>query len=125
MKLFSLLNAVTNSTVVVDEADAILSYRDFQQPLINVFLGSRNNNLNMIFVSKRPFLIPILFRSQADEFVIFGTEEEKDIAYLTKRIRTEFPKDPFKLSVGEAIVWNHGDKPVVRQFSKFESHPKP
>jgi hypothetical protein len=114
-----------NSTIVVDEADALYSVSKFEEPLNNLFLGSRNNNLNLHYMSKRPFLIPVLVRSQADRFVVFCTEEKRDIEYLVGRVRTIFPKDPFKLAVGEAIVlvkqgqeWN----PKIQRFPKFNSN---
>lgn len=118
-KLFFLMAAFRNCTILWDEADALFSSRHFERPMEDVFLGSRNNNANMIYVAKRPFLIPILVRSQADEFVIFKTEEERDIDYLSKRLRKAFPKNPFDLQMGEAILFKSGTTPTVHQFPKF------
>ena len=118
--LFKTLTKFRNSLIVVDEADALFTVNDFKKPLQDVFLGSRNNNVSMIFVGKRPSLIPIIVRSQADKFVIFCVEEEWDIQYLTKRIKQTFPKDVYKLEKGEAIVWESGEKPYVEQFDKFK-----
>src|SRR5712692_6615705 len=90
-----------NSTIVIDEADAFYSVPKFEQPLNNLFLGSRNNNLNLYYMVKRPTLVPVLVRSQVDRFLVFRTEEQWDIDYLSKRTRKIFPKDPFKLDIGE------------------------
>ncbi len=119
VKLFYLLSGVSNCTLVIDEADAIFSERKFSQPLTNIFLGSRNNNVSMIFVGKRPFLLPILIRSQADEYIIFGIEETRDIQYLENRIRKDFPVAPEQLKMGNFIVAKQGEKPVLFHVSKF------
>ena len=119
VKLFYLLSGVSNCTLVIDEADAIFSERKFSQPLQNIFLGSRNNNVSMIFVGKRPFLLPILIRSQADEYIIFGIEEERDINYLENRIRKDFPIPPEKLQMGHFIIAKQGEKPTLHRVSKF------
>jgi len=120
VKLFYLLAGFSNCTIVVDEADAIFSEKKFVQPLLNVFLGSRNNGINMIFVGKRPFLIPIFVRSQADEYVIFGIEEANDIRYLEHRTRIAFPKPPEKLERGEAIIYRQGGKPELVRVPKYK-----
>jgi len=111
--LFNTMQGFRNCTIVIDEADSIFQIRDFSVPLINVFLGSRNNNVNMYFVGKRPFLLPIVIRSQADEYVIFGVNEERDIQYLSARLRQQFPKDPYKLERGEAIMFKDGEVPKL------------
>lgn len=118
-KLFELMGGFRNCTILWDEADALFSSRYLERPITDVFLGSRNNNCNMLFVSKRPFLIPVMVRSQADEFVIFRTEEERDIDYLSKRLRKAFPKNPFDLKMGEAILFKTDATPTVHQFPKF------
>jgi hypothetical protein len=117
--IFRLFAAFQSCTLVIDEADALFSMREFERPLIDVFLGSRNNNINMIFVAKRPFLIPIIVRSQADLFVIFKTEEKRDIDYLSNRLRTQWPKDPYKLDKGEAIIYKQGQEPKIQRFTLF------
>lgn len=121
IKLFQVFSSFQNCTIVIDEADSIFSVRHFCNPLINVFLGSRNNNINMIFVAKRPFLIPILVRSQADEYVIFGTRESRDIDYLESRIQKQFPKNPFHLNLGEAILIQYDNVPELIQTEKWEN----
>lgn len=111
-----------NATIVIDEADALYSVTKFEGPLNDLFLGSRNNNLNLHYMSKRPFLVPVLIRSQVDRFVIFCTEEKRDVEYLIGRTRTIFPKDPFHLAVGEAIVMvKQGQEwvPKIQRFPKF------
>jgi hypothetical protein len=118
-QLYKLLSNFRNCTIVVDEADAIFTVRKFERPLIDVFLGSRNNNVSMIFIGKRPFLIPIFIRSQTDTFTVFCVEEENDINYLSKRVKQDFPKDVFKLERGEAIVFKSGEKPMVQIYDKF------
>ena len=119
-ELYRMLSKFRNCTIVVDEADSIFTVNKFQKPLIDVFLGARNNNVSMIFIGKRPSLIPIIVRSQADTFTIFCVEEEYDINYLEKRVKQEFPKDVFKLERGEAIIFKSGEKPIVTQFDKFK-----
>jgi hypothetical protein len=120
---FRLFTGLMNCHLIVDEADALFTNHAFLQPLTNIFLGSRNNAVNIFFVGKRPFLIPILVRSQADKFVIFRIEEERDIKYLEGRIRSSMPKDPFKLEKGEAIIIEeiNGEKIArLEKFPKFE-----
>lgn len=118
--LFELMVHFRNCTIVVDEADAIFTDNLFKKLLLDVFLGSRNNNVGMIFIGKRPVLIPIFIRSQADIFTIFCIEEEWDINYLSKRVKQDFPKDVYRLERGEAIVFNSGEKPNVVIFDKFK-----
>src|SRR5712691_3863290 len=48
--LFKYFKHFRNCTIVVDEADSLFSDRQFEKGLFNVFLGSRNNNVSMIFV---------------------------------------------------------------------------
>lgn len=113
-----------NSTIVVDEADALYSVQKFNEPLDNLFLGSSNNNLNLYYMSKRPFLVPVLIRSNVERFVIFRTEEKRDVDYLAARTRQQFPADPFNLKVGQAIVFcpRLGEVPKLHQFPKFTEH---
>jgi hypothetical protein len=118
--LFQLMKDFRNCTIVIDEADAIFTVEHFKRKLRDVFLGSRNNNVSMIFLGKRPSLIPIIVRSQADRFVIFAVEEQWDVQYLTSRLRQTFPKDVFKLERGEAIEWESGEKPRLVTFDKFK-----
>lgn len=117
--LFYSMKYFQNCTIVIDEADALFTVKDWEKPLTDVFLGSRNNNINLYFMTKRPSLLPILVRSQADRFVVFCTEEQWDIDYLSKRLRKAFPKDPFRLSVGEAIVLKQGQEPALHHYPKF------
>lgn len=119
VRTFHLFASLANCTILVDEADAIFSDKKFEDALVNVFLGSRNNKVNMYFAAKRPFLLPILVRSQADKYVIFRTEEERDINYLEGRIRKEFPKAPHTLNTGEAIIASEGQAPFLKRFPKF------
>lgn len=121
----SMAESFQNSTIVVDEADALYSVPKFERPLNDLFLGSRNNNLNLYYMSKRPFLVPVIVRSQVDRFVIFQTEEKRDVEYLAQRTRAAFPKDPFKLSVGEAIIIKTGQPPVIHRFPKFSTTTVP
>lgn len=123
-KVFHLMDSFRNSVIVVDEADALFSVREFAEPLSNVFLGSRNNGLSMIFVAKRPFLLPILIRSQADEYIIFGTQEKRDIDYLGNRLRNKWPKEPHLLQRGEAIIYREGEPMEIKKFSKFNHGEK-
>ena len=118
-QLYKMMSNFRNCTIVVDEADAIFTVRKFERPLLDVFLGCRNNNVSMIFMGKRPFLIPIYIRSQADKYVIFCIEEENDINYLSKRVKQNFPKDVYKLERGEAIVFQSGEKPIIQIYDKF------
>lgn len=117
--LFTYFKHFRNCTIVIDEADAIYSDRHFAAALRDVFLGSRNNNVTMIFVGKRPFLIPILERSQTDKFTIFRTDEKRDLTYLEGRIKA-FPKDPSTLKQGEAIVSEQDKEPYIIQYARFE-----
>lgn len=117
--LFRMLSSLRNCTLIIDEADALFQYRKFNRPLINIFLGSRNNNVSLIFITKRPYLLPIIVRSQADRFTIFCTEEEKDISYLEGRVKQDFPKDIDRLERGEAVVIESGSKPRIETYEKF------
>lgn len=117
--LFQTMCNFRNCTIVVDEADALFQVRDFEKGLINVFLGSRNLNVTLYFVGKRPFLIPVIVRSQADEYVIFAIGEERDITYLEGRVRKEFPKSPYDLKQGEAIIFKEGEPPKLIKAPKF------
>lgn len=119
MQLFAYFKNFRNCTIVVDEADALYSNRKFEYVLNDVFLGSRNNNITLIYPVKRPFLIPILVRSQTDRFTVFFTEEKRDIDYLEGRLRKGFPKDPADLKRGEAIIIEQGEEPTLYNFDKF------
>lgn len=119
LKLFGLMNGFKNCTIVIDEADALFSDSKFSKALIDIFLGSRNNNANMYFVGKRPFLIPVVVRSQADTITVFKIEEQRDIDYITKRVRTDCPKDPYTLKQGECIIFRSGEKAELKIYPKF------
>jgi hypothetical protein len=118
-QLFKMMTNFRNCTIIFDEADALCSVRKFEYLIKDVFLGSRNNNVSMIFIGKRPFLIPILIRSNTDTFTIFCTEEKRDVDYLSSRVQQEFPKDAYKLERGEAIVFKSGEKPMIQNYNKF------
>ncbi len=120
VRLFHILCGLKNSTLLIDEADALFTDRKMGDVLTDIFLGSRNNNVSIFFAGKRPFLIPILVRSQADEFIVFCTEEERDVKYLEKRLRVSLPKDPFNLKKGEAIIVQPGQTPALVQIPLFE-----
>lgn len=121
LSIFYLLQDVKNATILFDEADALFQYQPFEQPLIDIFLGSRNYNNNLIYATKRPFLLPIVIRSQADEFVIFKTMEKRDILYLSERV-AQFPKEPRNLRIGEALVWRTEDvTPSLVKFPEFQT----
>lgn len=117
--LFKYFKHFRNCTIVVDEADSLFSDRQFEKALFNVFLGSRNNNVSMIFVGKRPFLIPILIRSQVDKITLFRTDEKRDIDYLEERSKT-LPKHPRELKLGEAIILEQDKEPVIYKFDRFK-----
>lgn len=119
LTLFTYMRHFRNCTIIVDEADALFSDNKFKDKLTDVFLGSRNNNVTMVFVAKRPFLIPILVRSQAERYIIFRTEEKRDIDYLETRLSNAFPKNPKDLKQGEAILVEQDTAPQVVQFEKF------
>jgi hypothetical protein len=119
LALFAFFKHFRNCTIVIDEADALYSQRKFEYALNDVFLGSRNNNVSLIYPVKRPFLIPILVRSQADRFTVFFTEEKRDIDYLEGRIQKSFPKPPANLKRGEGIIIEQGKEPQLYQFDKF------
>jgi hypothetical protein len=119
LTLFTYFKHFRNCTIVVDEADALFSDRHFQSALTDVFLGSRNNNVTMIFVGKRPYLIPILVRSQVDRFTIFRTDEKRDIDYLEERSKS-LPKNPRDLKLGEAIIIEQDNEARIEQFQRFE-----
>lgn len=120
LKLFRVMLHFRNCTIVFDEADALFNINSkIKKSLEDVFLGSRNNNVSSFFIGKRPSLIPILVRSQADKFTIFCVEEEYDIRYFENRVKQSFPKDIFKLERGEAVLVEHGEKPRVETFERF------
>lgn len=120
LQLFKLMLHFRNCTIVYDEADALFNINSkIKKALEDVFLGSRNNNVSSFYIGKRPSLIPILVRSQADSFVIFCVEEEWDIKYLEKRVKQEFPKDVYKLERGESIIFNSGEKPRIQIQDRF------
>lgn len=119
--LFKLMLHFRNCTIVYDEADALFNINSrIKKCMEDVFLGSRNNNVSSFYIGKRPSLLPILVRSQADRFTLFCVEEEWDINYFEKRVKQSFPKDIFKLERGEAVIIIHGEKPRVETFDKFK-----
>lgn len=104
IKLFNAMNCFQNTTLVVDEADALYNYGKFEIPLMNLTLGCRNNKVNLIFSCKRPFLLPIFVRTQVDRIFVFQTHEHRDISWLEDKTPHGFPKSPRKLSQGECYV---------------------
>jgi hypothetical protein len=120
LALYKLMLHFRNCTIVYDEADAIFTDNHAKKIVFDVFLGSRNNNVTLYFIGKRPIFIPLGIRSQADAFTIFCIEEEYDINYLSRRVKQSFPKDVYKLERGEAIIIKSGEKPRVEQFDKFK-----
>jgi hypothetical protein len=118
-KLYRLLVHFRNCMIVVDEADAIFTNRKFEKTLFDVFLGSRNNNVSMIFIGKRPYLIPKFIRSQADTYTVFCMEENNDVSYIEDRVKQNLPKPLYKLERGESIVFRSGEKPCIQIHDKF------
>ena len=122
--LLELFAYFRNCTVVIDEADALCSMKLLASSIINLTMGSRNQNISLIFIGKRPFLIPIFIRSQCDQFIIFQVEESRDIKYLENRLRLNFPKQAYQLTTGEAIICKSGEKPELKKFPLFKEEIK-
>lgn len=118
--LFKILSCFKDTTIIVDEADALFQDNKFKKLLIDLFLGARNNNVNLVFIGKRPVLIPITVRSQVDEFYIFAVAENWDVKYLEQRTRQDFPKEPWSLKKGECIHIKEGEKPRLKQYPLFQ-----
>lgn len=121
--LIKLMNHFQRCTIVVDEADSLFQIRKLEDSLVNLMLGSRNNKVDLIFNTKRPFLLPIAVRSQCDEFFIFRTKELRDITYLEDRMKTQFPKNVYDLQRGECIHLKDDSDPTVEQIPLFKGEP--
>jgi hypothetical protein len=121
IKLFNALNNFQNTTLVVDEADALYNYGKFEQPLMNLSLGCRNNKVNLIFNCKRPFLLPIFIRTQADKIFVFQTHEQRDIKWLEDKTPHGLPKSPRKLGQGDCFIITVGTTNNVetKHYDKF------
>lgn len=118
-KIISYMNYFQRCTIVVDEADSLFQIHKLEEPLMNLLLGSRNNKVDLIFNTKRPFLVPIAVRSQCDEYFIFRTRESRDITYLQDRLKTTFPKEPDKLERGECVHLVGDSEPEVLKIPLF------
>jgi hypothetical protein len=118
IKLFNALNCFQNTTLVVDEADALYNYGKFEQPLMNLSLGCRNNQVNLIFSCKRPFLLPIFIRTQADKIFVFRTNEQRDIKWLEDK--APLPKSPRKLDQGDCYIITVGNNQIeTKHYEAF------
>jgi len=119
-QLIKLMNYFQRCCIIVDEADSLFQTKKLEDSLMNLLLGSRNNKVDLIFNTKRPFLIPIAVRSQCDEYFIFRTKEKRDIDYLQDRLNTTFPKSPFDLKRGECVHIEGDKEPTVLQIPLFK-----
>lgn len=120
IKLFNALNSFQNTTLVIDEADALYNYGKFEQPLMNLSLGCRNNKVNLIFSCKRPFLLPIFIRTQADKIFVFQTHEARDITWLEDKTPHGLPKTPRKLGQGECFIITVGTTNTI-ETKRYEA----
>ena len=122
VELLKLMNGFQNTNIVIDEADTLFQDKKLEQPLVDLMLGARNNNVNLYYASKRPFLIPISVRSQADAFLVFRTKETRDVRYLEDKAPQGFPKDPRKLAQGQCLIIVDGEEEAieVRQYQKYK-----
>lgn len=125
VRIVSLMNYFQRCTIVVDEADSLFQIRQMETGLVNLLLGSRNNRVDLIFNTKRPFLIPIAVRSQCDEYFIFRTREKRDISYLLDRFKTDLPKQPDRLVRGECLHVDGDSETTVIQIPLFKGELKP
>lgn len=119
IKIISYMNYFQRCTIVIDEADSLFQIHKLEEPLMNLLLGSRNNKVDLIFNTKRPFLVPIAVRSQCDEYYIFRTKEQRDITYLQDRLKASFPKEPDKLERGECIHLVDDAEPELLKIPLF------
>lgn len=122
VRILELMKGFTNCTIIVDEADTMFQDKKIESHLVDVMLGARNNNVNLWYASKRPFLIPIAVRSQADIFLVFRTKEPRDYQYIQDRISIPFPKDTRSLQQGECLVIVDGSEESieVRQYEQYK-----
>lgn len=127
IEIFQLMKGFGNTNIVFDEADTLFQDRKMEPALIDVMLGARNNNVNLFYCTKRPFLIPIAVRSQADVFLVFRTKEKRDVDYLEANLPNDstFPIPPRNLKQGQCIIISDGTEEVeVRQYDKYVPEKK-
>lgn len=115
--LFQLMNSFKKTTIVIDESDALYNYPKFERALMNLTLGCRNNQIDLMYSCKRPFLLPIFIRSQADKVTVFQTFEARDIRWLEDKTPHGLPFSPKKLKQGDCfIITTTGNTQNVNQF---------
>lgn len=89
--VFAYCYASGNCTLIVDEV-AIEGYGDRHSPdenFVNMVYYGRHRQCSLIAATHRPADVFRNLTGQSDNIYIFGTEENRDIEYLTQRITRE------------------------------------
>lgn len=70
--------------IVVDEVSLFCSPSKLPAEIGELVRMGRHRNLDQVFVSQRPADVPRILTSNADELILFGIREPRDLDYLRK-----------------------------------------
>ena len=72
-----------NSLVVFDEID-LYGKDDFR--IAHLYKFGRHKGIDIIAISRRFYDLPVIVRSQTDQFHLFQITEERDVSYLKRLV---------------------------------------
>lgn len=92
-QLFDICFKFYNFTLLIDEADLYGSSHVIMPTFRRLISYGRHRAINLILISRRPYDLHPLIRSQTDEWIIFKTTEERDLGFIA-----DLGIDPEKIS---------------------------
>jgi hypothetical protein len=107
-----LVFACGNMTVVIEEADTFCRPQQVDLATWKILKRGRHRDLRVIMITQRPFGIDRTVTSQADEIVVFRTEEPRDLAYLEDRIGKDAVSKIVTLPEYHYVLWQGAGIPV-------------
>lgn len=87
---FEILKNIKNATVYFDEVSLWTNKNRINSSLEYLVSYTRTQNLNLIFIARRPQELNPLLMSQADLLIIFNTQNLNDLKYLNTSYTGDF-----------------------------------
>ena len=81
-QLFTFLFGFRQFTLMVDECDMFARHNSILQSFRRFLSYGRHREIDLILMSRRPYDLHALVRSQADEIITFQQKEPRDLDYI-------------------------------------------
>ena len=100
---------VGDCLTVIEEADLVCNPAKIQDGFNSLMRRGRHSNVDIVFVSQRPYGINRLLTSQSDELICFKMNEKRDIDFITDFCGDNAKEAIQNLKKYHYLVWTDGD----------------